>query len=107
MRVVITNCQLYNGGDGAITLAIIGMLTRSFGEATEITILDPSAEGAQKYYPDLRIAQMPYYKFGRRRRSIISLLGFSTTLLLIRLPFFRTVTERTALETYKAADLIV
>ena len=107
MRVVITNCQLYNGGDAAITFAIIGIILRAFGKSTEITILDPSAEGAQKFYPDLRIMQMPYHKFGRRRRYIIRLLGSSIMPVLTRLPFFATVAERAALETYKAADLII
>jgi colanic acid/amylovoran biosynthesis protein len=107
MRVVITNCQLFNGGDAAITFAIMGLIARAFGPSAEITILDPSAEGAQKYYPGLRIAQMPYHRFGRRRRFIIDLLGFSITFLLTRLPFFQTVTERTALDIYSSADLII
>jgi colanic acid/amylovoran biosynthesis protein len=107
MRVVITNCQLYNGGDAAIAVAIMGLIARAFGRSTEITILDPSAEGTRKYYPDLHIGQMPYHKFGKRRRFIVDLLGFSVTTLLARLPLFSTITERSTISIYDRADLVI
>src|SRR5260370_23256734 len=104
MRVVITNTQLYNGGDAAILLAIVQILFDVFGNSVEITIFDPNADGAIKYYPDLRVCQMPYHTLGRNRKRLRwALTRLETRFRRFRGKFFTALlspAERQVLEIY-------
>jgi colanic acid/amylovoran biosynthesis protein len=111
MRVVITNTQLYNGGDAAIAIAIISILANSFGKPLDIIVLDPFADGAAKYYPDLCVRQMPFYTFAncpRGVRGALTRLGPWFHRLRARyFTFLLTRAERQALDIYRRADLVI
>jgi colanic acid/amylovoran biosynthesis protein len=111
MHVVITNTQLYNGGDAAITLGISKILQNSFGPSTQITIFDPNAEGVKKYYPELTVEQMPWHTFitrSRGRRWLLTRLGnWFHRFRFTYCPILLTLPERKTLEIFKNADMIL
>jgi colanic acid/amylovoran biosynthesis protein len=111
MKIVITNSQLFNGGDAAIILGVIKSLKREFGDSLQITIVDPNAEGAKKYYPTWQIVQMPYFTFGRLAKIAATPLKiFTIWLNRMRyqyIPFLLTSIERTAFDEYRSADFVI
>jgi colanic acid/amylovoran biosynthesis protein len=74
MKVVITNTAMSNGGDAAICLAIVDMVHRVLGSDTKITLVDPLADVARRYYPEFEILQaahfVPSRKFKGRWRKV-------------------------------------
>jgi colanic acid/amylovoran biosynthesis protein len=58
LNVVITNSVALNGGDAAITEAIIQVVRANLGNDTKITIIDGNAETARKYYPEHTFEQL-------------------------------------------------
>lgn len=111
MRVVITNCQLYNSGDAAIVLGMFRILQKAFGDDIQITILTTDAIGARKYYAGLYVGQSVYFTFRERGGVLGRLLAKSSiSLHRARLRYFRallTAAERRAREVYRCADLVI
>jgi colanic acid/amylovoran biosynthesis protein len=111
MRVVITNTQLYNGGDAAIVLGIIRVVREAFGDAATITIFDPNADGARTHYPELRIEQMAWHTLSARLQEMReTLTRFAPWLERLRYSYgsaLLTAAERRAFEIFKNADLII
>jgi colanic acid/amylovoran biosynthesis protein len=111
MRVVITNSQLYNGGDAAIVYGIITVLKENFGSSCEIIVFDPDADGARKYYPNLNVKQMVWPTFLRYPKSFrwtLTRLGFHGHRLRYR--YFRsllTPPEREAFSAFSSANLVI
>jgi len=61
MRIAITCVVSLNVGDTAIMYGMIRTLKETFGDHISITIFDPKAEVASKYFPDLKFKKMMYH----------------------------------------------
>lgn len=102
MRVVITNVVALNGGDAAILVAIVKLLRLAFGDGIEIVVLDPQAEAAQRYLPDLAFQPMFQPRGGRRGRwdRLRMALGRHA-------PALAPAQARRNLDLFRNADLVV
>ncbi len=60
MKILITNTVALNGGDAAILLSIVDILSLEFGDDTEFIIYDSQPDIASKYYPQLTWRKLLY-----------------------------------------------
>jgi len=120
MRVVITNTAMANGGDAAICFAIMALVREAFGQDTEFTLVDPLADVAKRYYPEIEILQAPAFGFtlpGPFRRLVrpINKRRLPRLRLAAKLKWAGTwlsdllvgPRERAVLRAYRKADLVI
>lgn len=120
MRVVITNTAMCNGGDAAICFAIMAVVRDAFGRDVSFTLVDPLADVARRYYPEIDIVQAAGFGFslpgpfrrGNRRinRSRIPRLRIARRLQSLGTwlsDLLVSPREKPALHAYRNADLVI
>jgi colanic acid/amylovoran biosynthesis protein len=120
MKVVITNTAMCNGGDAAICFAIMAVVRETFGHDTKFTLVDPLANVARRYHPEIEILQAPAFgsslprPLRRLTRSInrlrIPRLRIAERLKVLGAWFSDLLVgprERRVLRAYRDADLII